>query len=105
MSIAIVNGSECYVPFSCLDVNGNPFTPTSIAYQVQNATQNVVVVPETSFPAAQTGFITLSSTVNTMNVLNKVSENRVVTVKIGIPNGSYQNLATTYTLLNYPGTP
>ena len=47
MTVAVVNGSECYVPFSCLDTSGNAFTPTSISYQVWDTTNDVEVVPAT----------------------------------------------------------
>ena len=105
MTIAVLNGSECYAPFSCLDVNGNPFTPTSISYQVWNITNQVQVVPSTPVIPAQSGAITLDSTANTMNALNATLENRIVTVKIGIPGGTFQNLTATYSLIRAPGTP
>ena len=108
MSIAILNGSECYVPFSCLDVSGSPFTPTSISYQVWNNTNPnnpIQVVPSTPVSPAQSGTITLDSTTNTMNTLSPALENRVVTVKVGIPGGSFENLTATYSLIRAPGTP
>ena len=105
MAIAIVNGSQCGVQFECLDIYGNPFTPTSISYQVFDTTNNVEVVPETSVPNAQSGIITLDATANTMNAASQSTENRTVVVKIGVPLGTFQNLPTTYTLVRYVGTP
>ena len=105
MTIAIINGSECYIPFSCLDVNGNAFTPTSIAYQVWDLTNDIEVVPPTTITPAASGTITLDSTVNTMNASSDKLEARMVMVKIGIPGGTEQNLPTRYNLLRKAGTP
>ena len=105
MTIAINNGSECYVQFNCLDVYGNPFTPTSVSYQVFDTTNNLQVVSETSATPAQSGIITLTSTVNTMNAASQYTENRTAVVKIGIPLGTFQNLRTTYALVRSVGTP
>ena len=105
MTVAVVNGSECYVPFSCLDTSGNAFTPTSISYQVWDTTNDVEVVPATAVSVAQSGTITISATANTMNAASLTIEQRTVAVKIGIPGGSYQNLTTTYALIREAGTP
>ena len=105
MTVAVINGSECYIPFTCVDTSGNPFTPTSISYQVWDTTNDIEVLTPTTFPAAQTGTITLAATVNTMNAASATLEQRTATVKIGIPGGTYQNLVATYALMRAPGTP
>lgn len=103
--IAITNGSECYVPFSCLDVNGVAFTPSSISYQLWDTTNSIQVVPSKTLSPAQSGTITLDATVNTMNAASTKVENRTVTVKIGIPGGTFQNLTVSYALVRAAGTP
>ena len=105
MTIQVVNGSECYAPFSCLDTSGVAFTPSSLSYQVWDRTNRIEVVPPTTVTAAQTGTITLDSTVNTMSPSSVTFEERRLTLKIGIPGGSYEILETTYTLVRYEGTP
>ena len=105
MTLAINNGTECYVPWSALTTSGAAYTPTSVSYQVWDTTNGIQVVPPTSVTAASTGTITLSATVNTMSALSSGIEAREVTVKLGIPGGSYENLTTAYTLLRKPGTP
>lgn len=103
--IAIVNGSECYVPFACLDATGVAFTPTSISYQVWDTTNNVEIGTATTVTPAASGTITLDATVNTMNAASTKVENRTVTVKIGIPGGTFQNLTAQYALIRAAGTP
>ncbi len=105
MNIAIINGSECYAPFACLNTTGAPFTPSSLSYQVFDTTNQIQVVPPTSITAAQAGTITLTATVNTMNAASATLEARTVVLKIGIPGGTYQNVETGYSLLRAPGTP
>lgn len=105
MTVAVTNGSECYVPFSCQDASGNAFTPTSVSYEVWDTTNNVEVVQSTSVTPAQSGTITLSASVNTMNAASAKIEQRTITVKFGIPGGSFQNLSVAYALLRRAGTP
>ena len=105
MSIAILNGTECYAPFSCLNTSGAPFTPSTLSYQVTDTTNNILVVPPTTMTAVQAGTLTLTSTVNTMSANSVGVENRMLTMKIGIPGGTYQNIDTTYSILRAPGTP
>ncbi len=105
MNISILNGSECYVPFAALNVSGAPFTPSSLSYTVTDTTNNILVVSPTTVPIQQAGTITLSATVNTMNAASLTFEDRTVTLKIGIPGGTYQNIDTTYSILRAPGTP
>ena len=105
MNIAIINGSECYAPFACLNTTGAPFTPSSLSYTVTDTTNNILVVPPTTLSVAQAGTITLSATVNTMNGASLTVEQRTVTLKIGIPGGSFQNVDTTYSIMRAPGTP
>lgn len=104
-SIAIVNGSECYVPVTFADSLGNAYTPTSITYQVWDLTNGIEVVPPTTVTAASSVTITLDATVNTMNTKSSGIEDRQVTVKAGIPGGSYRNLVTTYSIIRRAGTP
>ncbi len=103
--IAIVNGSECYVPFACLDTAGVAFTPSSISYQVWDTTNDVLVAGPTSVSPAQSGTIVLDATINSMNAASGKVENRAVTVKIGIPGGTFQNLTAQYALIRAAGTP
>lgn len=105
MTIAVLNGSESYVPFNILDTSGNPFTPTSLSYQVWDTTNNLSVVPPTGISPVQTGTITLDSTVNTMNAASALIEQRRVVLKVGIPGGSFENLEIDYLLNWSPGTP
>jgi len=103
--IAIINGSECYAPWECLDINGNPYTPTSLSYEVWDTTNNINVVTSTVVTPAQSGTITLNSTVNTMNAASYQTEQREVIIKIGIPGGTFRNVPAYYSLLRQPGTP
>lgn len=105
MTVAVTNGSECYIPFTCQDSAGNAFTPTSISYQVWDTTNDVEVVAAGSVSPAQSGTITLDATVNTMNAASLTIEHRTVTVKFGIPGGTFQNVPTEYAILRRAGTP
>lgn len=105
LSIQITNGTECYVNWTCKDVNGLLYTPTSLSYQVWDITNNIEVVGPTNVAPAQIGTITLSSTVNTMNTASTTWEARQVTVKVGIPGGTYRNDIATYNILRKAGTP
>ncbi len=108
-SPSIVNGSECYVNFACQQAGTlAPYTPTSLEYQVWNVTNPFVpvnVVQPTEVTPEASGIITLTSTVNTMASTSSTYENRIVTVKAGIPGGTYINSTIPYTLLRQPGTP
>lgn len=103
--ISIVNGSECYVQFSIFDLDGEPMTPSALSYQVWDTTNNIEVVPPTAVTPEQSGSITLSATANTMNAASTSAEQRQVTLKVGIPGGSYENGIAVYTILRKAGTP
>lgn len=105
MSLLIENGSECYVTYNAIDHTGVPYTPTSVSYQVWDSTTQTQIVTETAVAPQQTATITLSATVNTIQGTSLPFDQRVVTVKLGIPGGTYENLVSTYTIQNSFGTP
>lgn len=102
----IINGSECYVNWTCLSVSGAQYTPSSLSYEVWNITNPsspVSVVGATSLTPSPTGTITLTATVNTMTEPN--TEYRQVTVRTGIPGGTFINNVSNYVLIEAAGTP
>ncbi len=103
--LSINNGSECYVVWSCNDINGNPYTPSSLSYQVWDLTNDREVVSSTPITPTQTGTITLNATVNTMLLTSGAIERRQVTLKVGIPGGTFRNDVATYNILQQAGTP
>lgn len=104
---AVVNGSESYCQAQFLDTNGNPYTPTSLAYEIDDLTNGVNVVPLTAVTSqmASTMTITITATQNTMNAASKTIEERQVRLKVGIPGGTYRNDVVQYRLINKTGTP
>lgn len=113
-SLEVINGSVCYVSWKCLDVNGNPYTPTSLTYTVWNVTDNVQVGTEEALTPAQSGTLMLDSSVNTMSPANARTECRQVTLKVGVPGGQsqpgnpgsfFRNDVAEYVLVRKPGTP
>lgn len=106
IEVAVVNGSECYLSASFLDVNGNPYTPSSLSYRVDDLTNGVNVVSDTPVtPTGATAMITLSSNVNTMNAASAGTEERQVRLKVGVPGGSFRNDTIQYRLIRKTGTP
>lgn len=101
----VIDGSECYVDAEFFDVNGVPYVPTSLQYRIDDLTNGVAVLPWTTVSVSQQVTITLTSTVNTMNVLSKLRERRQFLLQIGIPGGTFQNADTTYALVRRVGTP
>jgi hypothetical protein len=104
-TIAIINGSECYVRAGFLDTKGNPYTPTSLTYSVQDLTNGVQVLAPTSVLPAASVSIALSASVNTMNPASNLLERRSVVLKVGVPGGSYRNDVVEYQILAAQGTP
>lgn len=105
MNNTITNGSECYAQFKCLDVSGNLFTPTSLSYQVWDTTNNIEIVSATPVSPNQTGSITITASQNSMNVASTLYEARTITLKVGIPGGTFENVPSNYTLVRAAGTP
>lgn len=101
----VVNGTECYAQFACKDINNWPFTPTSLSYQVWDTTNDIEIVPPTPIAPIQSGSITIDSTQNTMNAVSTQYEARTITLKVGIPGGTFENVPTNYTLVRAAGTP
>lgn len=104
-TIAIINGSECYVLAGFLDINGVPYVPTSLSYSVQDLTNDLQVQAPTSVTPAQTVTITLTAGVNVMNPASALIERRMVVLKVGIPGGTFRNDTVQYQILAAQGTP
>lgn len=102
---AVVNGSECYCSASFLDVDGNPYTPTSVMYRVDDLTNNVNIIPWTDLAPAQTLLITITADQNVMNAASGIRERRQVLVKVGVPLGTTRTDDITYMLVKKVGTP
>ena len=106
LEVAVINGSECYCVASFTDLNGNPYTPSSLSYQIDDLTNGVVVLPSTVVPTpATTVSIPITASQNVMNALSEGVEERQVTLKIGIPGGTSRNDCITYRLVRKTGTP
>lgn len=101
----VTNGTECYANFACKDTTCWPFTPTSLSYQVWDTTNGVQVVPPTDLAPVQSGSITITASQNVMNAASTQLEARTVTLKIGIPGGTFENVLANYTLKRGAGTP
>lgn len=105
MNHTIINGSECYAPFVCKDTTGWPFTPSSLSWQLWDTTNNIEIVPPTSITPVQSGTVTVSASQNVMNAASTLYEGRTLTLKVGIPGGTFENVVANYTLVRAAGTP
>lgn len=101
----VVNGTECYANFACKNVTGWPFTPTSLSYQLWDTTNDVEIVPSTNLAPVESGIITIIASQNVMNALSTQLEARTITLKVGIPGGTFENVVANYTLIRAAGTP
>lgn len=99
------DGSECYVTWTGIDINGNPYTPSSLQYRVDDLTNGVPVVALTALTPGQSVTVTLTSVQNTMNIKSSLRERRQVLFQVGIPGGSLRYDDTTYSLVRRIGTP
>lgn len=103
---SINDGSECYITAVFTDVNGNPYTPSSLQYRIDdltNGANNVAWTPLT--PTGSTYVLTVTSAQNVMNSLSKLKERRQVLFNVGIPGGTNRYDDYTYTLVRKAGTP
>ena len=102
---AVINGSECYCNATFLDVDGNPYTPTSLEYRVDDLTNDITVVPWTALTPAQSVLIAITADQNVMSASSGIRERRQVLVKVGIPLGTTRTDDITYMLVKKVGTP
>lgn len=101
------DGSECYISAAFFDINGNPYVPSSLQYQLDDITNGVNIIPLTTFGGALATSILqqITSTQNVMNAASGVQERRQMLFKIGIPGGTFRYDDITYILLRKSGTP
>lgn len=104
----VVNdGSECYVDATFLDKNGNPYTPSSLQYRVDDISNDISVLGWTTFPNALTTSVSIQipASINNMNAVSATRERRQVLLNVGIPNGTNRYDNITYVLVRRTGTP
>lgn len=92
--------TDCWLTFYFVDRNGNAVTPTSLAYQIDNLTDNVSILPPATISPGATSYeLNIPASVNQMTSAWAGSQVNQVSYVITYSDGSTESGVTMYTLI------
>lgn len=92
--------SDCWFIFSFVDRNGNAVTPTTLAYQIDNLTDNVSVLGAQSLSPGATSYeLNIPASVNQMTYAWSGSQVNQLSYVITYADGSTESGVQIYTVI------
>jgi hypothetical protein len=93
-------GSDCWIEMQFIDRNGLAATPTALSYRIDDLTNGVVIVNDTSLvPSGSTFELDITAAVNQMSNCFKSSQVNQVKVTATYSDGSIQVALCAYELI------
>lgn len=100
-SLSVDAGSDCWLPLQFLDRSNSPATPVTISYRVDNITDNINILGDTSVaPNGSTIELNFPGSLNVMSQQYRSSQINQVLVTSTYADGSVRKKPFFYEIIN-----
>ena len=99
-------GSDCTLTATYVDIYGKPYTPMAVAYQIDDLTNDVNILPLTQLPTtagpgnSYTDTIDIPGSLNGLQDQSHSQELRQITYRVTAPGGAVRYDTIDYSIIN-----